>query len=81
MKRYVLLYRNADPDPEDLDRIVNTPGLTVVDHTVKRALLIEASEEAVAGLRSQLKNWIVGEEVSHPHPGPPRNKVQRKDED
>lgn len=76
MGRYVLLCRHADPHPDDLDRITRAPGITVLDHTVKRAMLVEASEDAVADLRSQLKDWIVTEEVAYPRPGPAREALR-----
>jgi hypothetical protein len=70
MGHYVVLFRDSDPRQEDLERIANAPGVTILEHTVNRAMLLEASEDAVAALRGQLKNWIVAQEVTYPPPGP-----------
>ena len=35
------MFRHADPREEDLERIASTPGVTVVDHSVSRAMLLE----------------------------------------
>jgi len=80
MGRYVLLYRYSEPHQDDLDRITRAPGVTVLDHTLKRAMLVEASEDAVIDLRAQLKNWIIAEEAAYPRPGPARETLRRKDE-
>jgi len=71
MSHYVALFRHSDPRQEDLDRISNAPGVTIVDHTVTRAMLLEASDEAIAALRDQLGDWLIAEEVTYPRPGPP----------
>ncbi len=80
MARYVLVHRHSEPNPADLELIAHAPGVTVLDQTVKRAMLVEAPEEAAAELRSRLKNWIVAEEASYPRPGPARETIRRKDE-
>lgn len=79
MGRYVLLLRAREPGAGDLDRIARTPGVTIVDNTIQKALLIDASEQAIADLRALLKNWLVVEEATYPPPSPVRKKVGRKD--
>jgi hypothetical protein len=77
MNQYVLLARHSEPTPDDLARIEGTPGVTILDHTANRAMLLEASEEAVADLRDNLKDWIVAKEVTYPPPGPATESVAK----
>jgi hypothetical protein len=79
MGRYVLLLRAREPGPRDLERIAGTPGVTIVESMIQKALLIDASEQAITDLRAFLKDWLVVEEVTYPRPGPARKKVERKD--
>lgn len=53
------------PDPDDLRRIANAPGVKILAHSVPRALLVEASEEPANRLRSDLKKWSISEEVTY----------------
>ena len=76
--RYVLRCREETPDPDDLRRIANAPGVKILDHSVPRALLVEASEEAAARLRSDLKKWIIAEEVTYSLPSHPFRKTRSK---
>ena len=66
--RYVLFCHNETPDPADLRKIADAPGVKIIDHAVPRVLLVEASEEAAARLRSDLKEWTVGKKVTYPSP-------------
>ncbi len=66
--RYVLLCREETPDPNDLKRIANAPGVKILAHSVPRALLVEASQEAADKLRSDLKKWIIAKEVTYSSP-------------
>lgn len=70
MSRYVFLFRHADPAEEDIAQIANTPGVTILDHSVGRAILVEAPAPVVNQLRDSLDNWILAEEKSYPQPGP-----------
>jgi len=74
--RYVLLCREKTPDPEDLRTIANAPGVKILAHSVPRALLVEASQEAADKLRSDLKNWSISEEVVYSRPSYPFGKNQ-----
>ena len=80
MARYVLLRRQGCPDPAELDRIAAVPGVTIVDRAVSRALLIDASAQSAALLRSQLKDWIVAEEVEYPRPAPARHEIRGEEQ-
>lgn len=76
--RYVLLCREDTPEPEDIHKIENEPGVKILDHSVPRALLVEVSEDTAAKLRSSLKNWVVAEEKNYPHPVQFKNTRHRK---
>ena len=76
--RYVLRCRAESPDPDDLRLIENTPGVKILNQSVPRALLVEASEEAVDRLRSSLKKWIIAEEVTYSLPSHPFRETRRK---
>jgi hypothetical protein len=80
--RYVLLCREETSDPEDIRRIANAPGVKILDHSIPRALLVEASEKAAARLRSDLKKWIIAEEVTYSLPRQPfrKTRLQKKRE-
>jgi putative SOS response-associated peptidase YedK len=70
--RYVLLCRKQTPDPEDLNKILQAPGVRTLDHSVPRAVLVVASEEGARWLRSNLEGWTVTEEITYPPPRLPR---------
>lgn len=74
--RYVLFCREEIPDPDDLQRIANAPGVKILDHSVPRALLIEASQEAADKLRSDLKRWSISEESVYSSPHLPFGKTR-----
>lgn len=80
MPRFVLLSRKAAPDASDLERIASEPGITILDHEVAEALLIEASEEAADHLRAALRGWIVSKETVHAPPDPPKAGARGADE-
>ena len=75
MPHYVLMFRQSDPHQEDLDRIAKAPGVTIVDHSLRRAMLVDASEDDIAALRASLENWVVAEEVQYGLPGPATHNV------
>ncbi len=72
--RYVLLCRDENPEPSDLSSIANAPGVKILEHSVPRALLVEASEEAAARLRTNLKRWTIAKEVTYSSPHLPFKK-------
>ena len=77
MRRYVLFARSSDAVAE-ADRIRRMPGLTIVDETGDRSMLVDATDDAVTELRSTLKDWLVEPEVAYPRPGPHRYSVGSK---
>lgn len=78
MSRYVLVYRDTEPDPEDLKRIAAAPGVTVVDHTGTRAMLLEASDKAINALRNQLGGWTIAPQTTYPPPLPAFERVTKR---
>ena len=74
--RYILRCREETPDPDDLRRIASAPGVKILDHSVPRALLVEASEEAADRLRSNLKKWIFAKELTYSIPSHPFRKIR-----
>ncbi len=74
--RYVLLCHDETPDPGDLYKIANAPGVKIIEHSVPRVLLIEASREAAEELRSDLKDWTISEESVYSPPHPPFGKTR-----
>ena len=80
--RYVFRCQEENPDSSDLRLIARTPGVKILNDSVPGAWLVEASEEAAALLRSNLKKWIIAEEVIYPSPShsfkTTRNEKKRK---
>jgi len=74
--RYVLFCREKIPDPDDLRKIANAPGVKILAHSVPHVLLVEASQEAVDKLRSDLKKWSISEEVVYSLPSDPFRKTR-----
>ncbi|MBI5105695.1 MAG: hypothetical protein HZB46_12075 [Solirubrobacterales bacterium] len=68
MARYVLLCRDREPDEAELARIAATPGVTVLDRAAPGAMLLDATEDAAAALREDLRGWVVAPEMQHPAP-------------
>lgn len=71
MAHYVLKFRGTNPPQSDLDRIDRAPGIRILDRTARRAMLLEASDDAAAALDQQLADWTVAKEVTYPLPGSP----------
>jgi len=72
--RYVFFCHDETPDPDDLRRIANAPGAKILSHSVPYALLVEASQEEVDKLRSDLKKWSISENVTYSLPSRPFRK-------
>jgi hypothetical protein len=73
--RYILRFRSAGPPPAGhAARIGAAAGVTVVDRSSPRMLLVEGSEAAVQRLAGTLPGWSLMPEVqvSLPEPPPPR---------
>ncbi len=74
--RYVLLCRDETPDSDDLRRMANTPGVKILDRSFPQVVVVEASQEAAAKLRSDLKKWRVAKEVTYSSPRLPFRKTR-----
>lgn len=74
--RYILFCLDKTPDPDDLRRIANAPGVRIIAHSVPRALLVEASGEAIDKLRPDLENWRISEEVVYALPSCPTGNIR-----
>ena len=69
MPRYVLLHRGGAPPQSELDLITSAPGVRVIDHEIKRSLLIEAQEMVMEDLRRRLSpGWLIVPEEFYPLP-------------
>ena len=76
MGRFILRYtgRGATPD-SDLAQIRSAPGITVLDGTSPRMLLVQASPETVRQLAKALPGWTYCKEQTIRLPDP-RPKVR-----
>jgi hypothetical protein len=71
MARYILRFtERGTPSDADLARIRSAPGVTVVDSTSPRMLLVEALPEAVGRLAEVLPDWTSCPERMVPLPDP-----------
>jgi len=68
MSRFVLLRRGEDASSDDLETIKAAPGVKIIDHALRRAMLLEGTEEALIALSGQLKDWLVASEVTYSRP-------------
>jgi hypothetical protein len=77
MKRYVVVFRDSSARAIDHDRIANTPGITVLDETTNRAMLIEASSDAIAAVRRVGTDRVsISEETTYARPGLTRPSIR-----
>jgi hypothetical protein len=79
LARYVLKHRGSEPPREEVELIERSSGLTVLDRSAPRALLVEAPEETARALRERLPGWTVAEERTYPPPGPARERIRGED--
>ena len=63
--------------PDDIARIAAAPGVTILDATTPRAVLVEASEDGAAWLKANLSDWLVAPETHHSLPRLPRPTPKR----
>jgi len=78
MKRYVVMFRDSSARSVDHDRIANTPGIRILDDTTSRAMLIEASSEAIAAVRRAGTDRVsISEETTYARPGLTRPGIRR----
>ena len=69
-KRYTMYYSSGNPPRAELSAILETPGVTVIDHEIERAMLIEADEATVETLREKFPDWKISPETFYPRPEP-----------
>jgi hypothetical protein len=61
--RFVLYYRGeGDPSPTDVPRILQLPGVRLVDQELPRLLLVEGPEAALKRLLEEMPQWTIGPE-------------------
>ena len=62
-RRYVLRYRGTGPKPAaDVESARRLAGITVVDESAAKMLLVECDEAEAAGLAEALPNWVIAPE-------------------
>ena len=79
MPRYVVYSRKTQPAEQNIDRLLEKHGVIVIDSSVGRVMLVEASEATARNLREHLRDWVISEEVTHPRPAPPKHRIQKED--
>jgi hypothetical protein len=69
MGRFILRFTGrGTPSDADLARVRSAPGITVVDDSSPRMLLIQASPQAVSRLAKALPDWVHTSEQMIPLP-------------
>ena len=62
-RRYVLRYRGQGvKPPADVEHVRHLVGVTVVDESSSKMLLVECDEESTTGLAEAMPDWIVAPE-------------------
>ena len=61
-----MLHLGGPSNASDLAAIRSTPGVSVVDETVGKAVLVEATEEGLRSLERVQGNWKIAPELIHP---------------
>ncbi len=65
MRRFVLLHKGrGNPPKEDCERIQALPGVRIIDDELPRLLLVEAKEEELRDLITQMPSWVMTAETS-----------------
>ncbi len=69
MARFILRFRGPGPPSEDdLRRIRSAAGVTVIDDTSRRMVLVDGAADEVKKLREKLPGWLFAEERQVPLP-------------
>lgn len=80
MPRFIFRYSRPGPRPaEHLERCRNLPGVTVLDDSAPRMLLVEADADHLEALKASLPGWTVSQEESYHLPGPHPSIEQARD--
>jgi hypothetical protein len=78
MNRYVVMFRDSSARSIDHDRIANTPGIRILDDQTNKAMLIEASSDAIAAVRRAGTDRVsISEETVYARPGLTRPTIGR----
>jgi len=78
MAKFILRFRGAGAKPEtDVVRVKACAGVTVLDESMPRMLLVEGAKAKVAQLAERLAGWVMSEERAVELPSP-RPKVRSK---
>jgi len=71
MTRHILTNTQGRDVEEALAILSHQPEVRIVDRTDDKALLIDAPDSALEGLRKLLPNWRISRETVYPKPSPP----------
>jgi hypothetical protein len=78
MARFILRFRGPGAKPAaDVTRVKECAGVTVLDDTMPRMLLVEGAKTKVVQLADRLEGWVISEERAVQLPNP-RPKVRSK---
>ena len=78
MAKFILRFRGPGPKPAaDVSRVKHCAGVTVLDASMPRMLLVEGAKSKVVQLADRLAGWVVSEQVAVRLPNP-RPKVRSK---
>ncbi|MCC6610034.1 MAG: hypothetical protein IT515_10235 [Burkholderiales bacterium] len=78
MAKFILRFRGAGAKPAaDVTRVKACAGVTVLDDSMPRMLLVEGAKSKVAHLAGSLEGWVISEERALQLPSP-RPKVRSK---
>lgn len=78
MARFILRYRGQGAKPAaDVARVKQCAGVTVLDASMPRMLLVEGAKAKVRELAERLEGWVAAEEQTVRLPDP-RPKVRSK---
>jgi hypothetical protein len=68
-QRYVLRYRGPGAKPAaDVDSVRRRPGVTDVDESGAKMLMVECDEAVAAELAENLPDWVMGPEQTYTVP-------------
>jgi hypothetical protein len=80
VSRFILRYRGQGAKPtSDVARLRSLPGVSVIDDSSPRMVLVEAPEEALRRLVEQTHDWVMSHEQTYhlPTPHPSLDKARR----
>jgi hypothetical protein len=78
MAKFILRFRGPGAMPEpDVARVKACAGVTVLDESMPRMLLVEGAKSKVVQLADRLEGWVMSEERTVQLPSP-RPKVRSK---